>query len=103
MNTSKPITQEQAADNDYIKCLIDGAAGIYVPQKFINSFENWDNIDNDDRRSVANGPDNEYYWESWQNILDNATHTDDNGNKWVLYQDDSLFVIRADIEIDWDQ
>lgn len=54
-------------------------------------------------RTVIGGPENcEWYWESWNNILDNAEYVDESGNIWRLYQDGDLFAICEDLMSDAD-
>ena len=100
------ISQEQAADAGYIELLLDGDRGIYLPRDFCDlclGSSAWSGYNKDDVKTVLNGPDNEWYWEAWQNILDSAVYTDpETGDKWFVYQDDSLFAVRADIDIDWE-
>ena len=94
---------DELYDNDMLDLLVDGHHGIYVPQCFVRNFDlsKWNGIDDDDIRECDN-PDNEFYWESWDNILQNAEYVDDNGHRWGLWQNNDLWVYRTDIEIDWD-
>jgi len=77
----------------------DESRGIYIPQYFVNSFDNYKNdllnVERDDLNCVANGPDDEYYWEAWQAILDNAQILDHDGNQYTMYQDGDLWLIPA--------
>lgn len=78
--------------------LIDGAAGVYVPQEFATSWERdlWlgDTIGGQGcLDEVLKGPDAEFYWESWEYILANASHTDKKGTKWHLEQDGDLWAV----------
>jgi hypothetical protein len=52
--------------------LLDGNRGVYIPQIFL-------------------GIDDEYYWQAWESILDNATLKEDS-NKF-LSQDDDLWLV----------
>ena len=74
-----------------IEILLSDHHGVYIPQRFAHDFDRWSNIDQDDWDTVKLGPDEEYYWDAWTNILDNATFTDKSGNIWKLYQDGDLF------------
>lgn len=76
-----------------IEILLDGSRGIYIPQNFAEKFDLrlWSNIDEDDIETIAKGPhDNEWYWEAWQDILDNAQYKYQ-GRTWHLWQDGDLF------------
>lgn len=82
-------------------CLIDGAAGIYVPQEFVSRYDTklW-NVKRDDVEILEHGPDHEYYWETWDDVLSYAHYIDENGIEFQLYQDSDLFAIGADEEIE---
>lgn len=51
------------------------------------------NIDASDLAACQDGPDNNGYWEAWNNILNNAEHTDSQGVVWRLYQDGDLWEV----------
>lgn len=78
----------------------DESRGIYIPQHFVESFDVFQNdllnVDRDDLNTIANGPDDEYYWEAWQQILDNAIVRDHNGKEYTMYQDGDLWLIPVD-------
>lgn len=76
-----------------IKLLLDGSRGIYIPQTFMNCFdlESW-NVSHLKSKEFDN-PDNEWYFDEWHNVLDNAKYIDENGNTWFLYQDSDLFAV----------
>lgn len=100
-HTYVSLTSEGVArlNEDRISCLIDGAAGIYVPQRFAETYDlqKW-GLDplSDDVAILRAGPDHEYYWEAWENTLNNAAMEDKDGNTWTLYQDSDLFARRDD-------
>ena len=73
--------------------LLDGARGVYIPQNFVEEFDltKWEGVDQDDIDTLLKGPDEEWYWDAWDKVLNNATHTDDHGNVWHLYQDGDLW------------
>lgn len=86
-----------------ILLLIDDAAGVYIPRNFYENFDlpSW-GLKSDDYRDLSH-PDNEFYWETWEDALRNAKHVDDEGKTWTLEQDGSLFAIREDHVCVWDQ
>jgi len=73
----------------------DSARGVYIPQHFAEA------IDRDAVRGVGPrdwatleaGPYEEWYWETWNRIEQNAIITDDNGIEYRLYQDGDLWLI----------
>jgi hypothetical protein len=73
-----------------IEILIGDHQGVYIPQQFA-SWSNWNNISEEEKEDLSRGPDYDYYWDVWQLVLDNATHTDKDGNVWRLYQDGDLW------------
>jgi hypothetical protein len=73
-----------------IELLLDDHRGVYIPRDFIDSFDDWEGINDEDRETLSS-PDNEWYWEAWDNVLSNATYTDRYGNVWRLHQDGALF------------
>jgi len=98
------ISWDEAADKGYIECILDGNRGIYLPQDFTRKYDLDDcgpDIDPEDWAIVENGPDEEFYWEAWDNILENARILAD-GHFWGLWQDQDLFAIRADADLDPD-
>jgi hypothetical protein len=76
--------------------LLDGQHGIYIPQLFAQNYPevitNMDEV-KDDFETIKRGPDDEYYWEAWDNVLNNAKVKDVKGNPGTLYQDDDLWFI----------
>jgi len=75
--------------------LIDGSAGIYTPQYFIEEYAsdwNLENVSKDSIESIKNGPDDEWYCDAWIELENNATHNDG----YILYQDDDLWAVHID-------
>ena len=72
----------------------NSALGIYIPQYFAESHnpEKWCGIDTKDMAILNAGPDHEFYWETWESVL-NSAETIDGA---ILHQDDDLWVIYAD-------
>lgn len=87
-----------------IEILVSDHHGVYVPKVFTENYntKRW-NVSDSNIADVAGGPENcEWYWESWNNILDNAEYVDELGNIWRLYQDGDLFAICEDLMSDAD-
>lgn len=86
-------------------CIIDGNQGIYIPQEFVTRYR--DSIIEPNKElqeamdDVEEGPDNEWYWESWNDIIEHAVLLGTDGKKYTLYQDDSLYLVGED-EV-WDE
>lgn len=76
-----------------IKLLVDSAHGVYVPAVFVEQFdlEKWDVAHLKDDIEECSDPENDWYWDSWQTIMENAEFIDENGNTWRLYQDGDLW------------
>jgi len=77
--------------------LISDAHGIYIPYYFATHFK-WDVPPDlqEDFDILRSGTDNEEYWEAWENILDNFTPLDDEGRKFILYQNGDVWAIPED-------
>lgn len=82
---------------DAVNLLLSDARGIYIPRDFCTSFDltlpQWSGIKKGDAMICTKGPDHEWYWEAWQAILDAAVYTDNEGNKYHLYQDGDLWLL----------
>lgn len=76
-------------------CLVDSHHGIYIPQAFIKSAgDRWVlNVENDVIRDIQEGPDAEFYWESWDALMANAYFIDHNCFRWTLMQEQDLFMV----------
>lgn len=75
-----------------MELLIDSHHGIYIPKIFVEDFaQKWEGISHDDLECCLD-PDSEWYWESWQNICDNATIVVD-GQEFRLWQDGDLWAL----------
>jgi len=79
--------------------LLSDARGIYIPCDFLD-FEILASQLTSDQRESLSDPENEYYWEAWDEVL-NQEFTDDKGLKWSLYQDGNLWAIPSHWE--WDE
>lgn len=70
---SSPRVTVQGTRDDVLY-VVDEARGIYCPQRFTEkfNFEDFTGIDKDDWDTVLEGPDEEFYWDAWTTICDNA-------------------------------
>ncbi len=85
--------------------LIDGNQGIYIPKQFaeqviVGNFicpnkrellQEWGELGN---------PNNEFYWESWETVLNDCILLDKDGNRFTLHQDGDLWAIPEGCEVD---
>ena len=78
---------------EFGSCLIGDAVGIYVPREFISGYDNalW-GIRTEDISIIMDGPDNEFYWEAWDDVLEYATCTVGRV-VYGLWQDGDLFAL----------
>lgn len=73
--------------------LFDSSSGVYIPQRFATEIRRecvegvtdwqWEAIEH---------PDNEYYWDAWNSIIDNAVLTDGE-KRFTLYQDGDVWML----------
>lgn len=79
--------------------LFDENRGVYIPQNFVNETgnsieevaEKW-HLNIDDLKILVNGPDDEMYWDAWDNVLRDAW-TIHEGKKYTLHQDGDLWAV----------
>ena len=87
MNLSKPSMLLWLSD----------ARGVYIPRDFATSFKdrakNVSGVEPKEWEFLEAGPDAAWYWETWDNVLDNAVVTDDAGVKFTLHQDGDLWLV----------
>jgi hypothetical protein len=72
--------------------ILSDSHGVYIPQVFYNNFDfdTW-NLKKDEFPALDD-PQNESYWDSWNDLLNNAIKKDDaNKCHWNLEQEGDLF------------
>lgn len=84
---------------DHAILLIDSHHGQFIPQIYretcLKSLLNYKDLIND--LQTLKDPEDEFYWEAWNNILSSAKHmTRYNGKEYFLYQDGDLWAIPVD-------
>lgn len=80
--------------------LLSDARGIYIPRDFITDDYNEISVDTcskwgikpEDAEILASGPDHEFYWDAWDDVINYAVCTVD-GNTYRLYQDGDLWAL----------
>ena len=87
--------------------ILSDARGVYIPRDFVTDDYNelaeehcaaWgmDEINRGSFEGCIN-PDDEWYWDNWQYVLDNARYTEkETGKVFTLYQDGDLWAICYD-------
>lgn len=76
----------------------DSNRGIYIPQHFAQAVnrEYVSGVTDSDYADLLEGPDNEFYWDTWDRVTNNA-EIDLNGRKAFLYQDGDLWIVPAQV------
>ena len=77
-----------------LSLLVNDSHGVYIPQAFVEDYDvtQWGfSEDNEDIKTLQAGPEAEWYWEAWENVLSNAKFVDTNGKHWHLSQDGDLW------------
>ena len=97
--------------------LLYDSHGIYIPQNFAGSFGClWrvEGMSEEQWVILEAGPEHEWYWETWEEVLNNAVITNPTTHeRFTLYQDGDLWLIPVDAEwpdpfveddlMDWDE
>ena len=80
-----------------IQIFFDSNRGVYIPQNFAEEIkrESVEGVTAEDWESMEAGPDQGWYWETWERVLNNAIITDEKGIKWTLHHDGDLRVLNA--------
>ena len=76
---------------------VDNHAGIYAPREFVERFRDYLS-DADYVQDVQDGPDGEYYWDSWAEIESCETVKLDDG-EYQIYQDEDIWLVP--VGYDW--
>ena len=79
--------------------LVDSHHGVYVPQIFAQMVQA-DQIEADDKSILLEGPENEDYWETWEDVLNYCELTDTDGQKFTLHHDSDLWAVP--VGFDWE-
>lgn len=83
-----------------VQLLLSDSRGIYIPRDFAESFDlNQWHIDEKYMERLSS-PDDDFYWDNWELVLNNAYSIDKNGNKWNLWQDGDLWTICYELMTD---
>lgn len=77
-----------------IVIMADSHHGVYIPKLFAEALEGEDNfkgISQEQLDILLQGPEHEWYWETWDEILNNGEIIDENKSVWRLHHDGDLF------------
>lgn len=89
---------------DMILWLSD-ARGVYIPRDFAQSFANRaksvSGVSDDNWEILEAGPEHEWYWEAWSEVEQSAIITDDEGNKYTIWQNGDCWLVPDGME--WDE
>ena len=81
---------------------LDGARGQYIPRDFAQSFANRSKnvvgIGEVTWSILESGPDHEYYWPAWFEVLDHAFVIDNDGIRYSVYQDGDCWLVPVGME-----
>lgn len=80
--------------------LFDSNRGVYIPQHFAQEIrrEMVSGVSADDFAVLESGPDHEWYWDTWNDVEQNAVLTKPDGSRWILYQDGDVWLVPEDAE-----
>lgn len=81
---------------------LDDHRGVYIPRDFATSFadraKSVSGVSHKTWSILEAGPDHEWYWEAWTEVCDNATITDERGNRYFVYQDGACWLVPHGME-----
>jgi hypothetical protein len=81
---------------------LSDARGTYIPRDFANSFadraKSVSGVSDENWAVLEAGPDHEEYWDTWTDVCDWAIVTDDNGNRYRVYQDGDCWLVPVGME-----
>lgn len=80
---------------DNAELFADSARGIYIPQFFAQSITRKyvTNVTPQEWETLEAGPDNELYWPSWDDVLNNAIINHPVLGECRLHQDGDLWIV----------
>lgn len=83
-----------------IVLILSDARGQYIPRDFVT--DDWNEIAIEhcdawqikpDEAAILQNPEHEWYWETWDDVLNYAQYTDADGSVYRLHQDGNLWGI----------
>jgi len=98
-------SQEDLRESAF-QLLLSDARGIYIPRDFITQFRGWKGYGKGQfnaYKRILSDPENESYWDAWNELLDKLTYTNDKGIEFSLYQDGDLFAVDLNLIRAWEE
>ncbi len=82
-----------------INFLVDSHHGTYVPQAFVELYdpEAW-HVKKDNLEVMLSGPDDENYWEAWDEILNFSYFIQDGVEYRLVQREGDVFAIREPVD-----
>lgn len=81
---------------------LSDSRGVYIPRDFAQSFANRaksvTGVSAEDWLILEAGPENEQYWDTWDEVISLAIITDENGNKYTIHQDGDCWLVPVGME-----
>lgn len=73
----------------------DANRGVYIPQHFAQAVtrELVTGVSDEDYATLTRGPDDEWYWETWERVLDHARLAHPTLGECYLHQDGDLWIV----------
>lgn len=73
------------------------SSGIYIPQRFAEEIkrECLFNVSDEDLADLSD-PNNEWYWDTWDRVTNNAIIKNSQGDDYILWQDGDLWLLCPD-------
>ena len=85
---------KEQQNQERIELLLSDSRGIYIPRDFLDfDLDKWHIKLSDEDLTILQDPYNDYYWDVWENILQNAYFVDEKGDRWALWQDGDLWAV----------
>ena len=78
-----------------IELILSDNRGVYIPRDFaeiVNAGKSWGGYNPSDIETLLEGPDAEWYWESWDSVTNSIYFVDSKGNRWNLWRDGDLWL-----------
>jgi len=82
--------------------LADSHHGVYIPQLVVQQYLehpmwDWSKVSKEDIDSVLAGHDNEWYWEAWENIMNEVKVVDEDGTEYMMMENEDLWLVPTNI------
>jgi hypothetical protein len=82
-------------NNDALILLVDSHHGVFIPQIFAEQFA--DLLTQEQAKDLSS-PENEFYFEAWEDVLNNVQVQDKEGKKYNIFQNEDVWAIPVNME-----